>query len=58
MQKVITGNRAISLALKLERVVVMVAYPITLQTSDVEELSEMCALRELGGERFLQLERP
>lgn len=43
MQKVITANHAVSHAVRLARVEVIAAYPITPQTSIVEELSEMCA---------------
>ncbi|MDP8240968.1 MAG: hypothetical protein P9X24_17905 [Candidatus Hatepunaea meridiana] len=47
MKKVITGNHAVSHAVKAARVDVIAAYPITPQTSVVEELSEMCARGEL-----------
>ncbi|NQT33693.1 pyruvate ferredoxin oxidoreductase [bacterium] len=43
MKKVITANHAVSHAVRLARVEVIAAYPITPQTSIVEELSEMCA---------------
>lgn len=43
MDKVITGNQAVSHAVRLAKVDVIAAYPITPQTSIVEELSEMCA---------------
>ncbi len=55
MKKVITGNHAVSHAVKLARVEVIVAYPITPQTSVVEELSEMCARGELSA-TFMQSE--
>ena len=47
MKKVITGNHAVSHAVRLARVEVIAAYPITPQTSIVEELSEMCARGDL-----------
>lgn len=50
MRKVITGNHAVSYAVKLARVDVIAAYPITPQTSIVEELSEWCASGELKSE--------
>ncbi len=43
MKRVIKGNHAVSMAVKLCRVAVIAAYPITPQTTIVEELSEMCA---------------
>jgi pyruvate/2-oxoacid:ferredoxin oxidoreductase alpha subunit len=55
MQKVITGNHAVSWAVKRARVEVIVAYPITPQTSIVEELAEMCARKELDA-TFMQSE--
>jgi len=56
MQKVLTGNSAVSWAVKLVRAEVIVAYPITPQTSIVEELAEMHARGELGAAQFLQSE--
>ena len=50
MQKVITANHAVSHAVKLARVDVIAAYPITPQSSVVEELSEMCARGEMASE--------
>ena len=50
MEKVITGNHAVSHAVKLAKVDVIAAYPITPQTSIVEELSEMCARGELAAQ--------
>jgi len=50
LRKVITGNHAVSYAVKLARVDVIAAYPITPQTSIVEELSEWCASGELKSE--------
>ena len=49
MRKVITGNHAVSHAVRLARVDVVSAYPITPQTTIVEELSEMCARGDLAG---------
>ncbi len=46
MQKVITANHAVSHAVRLARPGVIAAYPITPQSSVVEELSEMCARGE------------
>ncbi len=43
VKRVIKGNHAVSMAVKLCRVAVIAAYPITPQTTIVEELSEMCA---------------
>ena len=50
MKKVLTANHAISHAVRLARVEVIAAYPITPQTSVVEELSEMCARGDLDAE--------
>ncbi len=50
MKKVITANHAVSHAVRLARVNVIAAYPITPQTSIVEELSEMCARGDLNAE--------
>ncbi len=47
MKKVITANHAVSHAVRLARVEVIAAYPITPQTSVVEELSEMCGRGDL-----------
>jgi pyruvate/2-oxoacid:ferredoxin oxidoreductase alpha subunit len=55
MKKVIMGNHAASHAVRLARVQVISAYPITPQTQIVEELSEMCAKGELDA-RFLKVE--
>jgi len=41
MLKVLTGNHAVAYAVKLSRVQVIAAYPITPQTTIVEKLSEM-----------------
>ncbi|AWR96175.1 pyruvate ferredoxin oxidoreductase [Acidianus sulfidivorans JP7] len=50
MNKVITGNEAVALAVKLSRVKVTGIYPITPQTYIIEELSEMKAKGELEAE--------
>jgi pyruvate/2-oxoacid:ferredoxin oxidoreductase alpha subunit len=55
MRKVITGNEAVAHGVKLSRVQVISAYPITPQTTIVEELSEMCADGRLNA-RFLKVE--
>jgi pyruvate ferredoxin oxidoreductase alpha subunit len=55
MKKVITGNEAIAHGVKLSRVQVISAYPITPQTTIVEELSQMCADGRLNA-RFLKVE--
>ncbi|MFH1024222.1 MAG: pyruvate ferredoxin oxidoreductase [Planctomycetota bacterium] len=53
--RVITGNSAVAHAVRLARVQVVSAYPITPQTSIVEKLSEMCASGELAAE-FIKVE--
>ena len=55
MRHVIKGNHAVSHGVRLSRVGVISAYPITPQTSIVEELSEMCANGELNA-RFIKVE--
>jgi pyruvate/2-oxoacid:ferredoxin oxidoreductase alpha subunit len=50
LKQVIKGNHAVSHGVKLSRVEVISAYPITPQTSIVEKLSEMCAKGELDAE--------
>ncbi|ARM74730.1 transketolase C-terminal domain-containing protein [Acidianus manzaensis] len=50
MSKVITGNEAVALGVKLSRVKVTGIYPITPQTYIIEELSEMKAKGELEAE--------
>jgi pyruvate/2-oxoacid:ferredoxin oxidoreductase alpha subunit len=55
VRKVIVGNHAISLGVKLARCEVISAYPITPQTQVVEMLSEMCASGELDA-RFIKVE--
>ena len=54
-RKVIMGNHAVSYGVKLARVQVISAYPITPQTQVVEMLSEMCANGELAA-KFLKVE--
>jgi len=55
MKNVLMGNHAASHAVRLARVQVISAYPITPQTQIVEELSEMCAKGDLAA-RFLKVE--
>lgn len=55
MKQVIKGNYAVSQGVKLCRVKVISAYPITPQTTIVEELSEMCARGELDA-KFIKVE--
>lgn len=55
MKQVIKGNHAVSHGVRLSGVDVVSAYPITPQTSIVEELSEMCARGELDA-RFIKVE--
>ena len=55
MRTTLTGNHAQSLAAKLARVQVVAAYPITPQTTIVEELAEMVASGELPAQ-FLEVE--
>ena len=55
MRKVIKGNHAVSHGVRLSRVKVISAYPITPQTTIVEELSEMCASGALEA-RFIKVE--
>ncbi|MCP4689991.1 MAG: pyruvate ferredoxin oxidoreductase [Desulfobacterales bacterium] len=55
MKQVIKGNHAVSHAVKLSRVKVISAYPITPQTTIVEGLSELCASGELDA-RFIKVE--
>jgi pyruvate/2-oxoacid:ferredoxin oxidoreductase alpha subunit len=54
-RKVIVGNHAVSLGVKLARCQVISAYPITPQTQIVEMLSEMCSSGELPA-RFIRVE--
>ena len=55
MKKAIKGNHAVSHGVRLSRVGVISAYPITPQTTIVEELSEMCARGEISA-RFIKVE--
>jgi pyruvate/2-oxoacid:ferredoxin oxidoreductase alpha subunit len=55
VKKIIVGNHAVSLGVKLARTQVISAYPITPQTQVVEMLSEMCSTGELPA-RFIKVE--
>jgi pyruvate/2-oxoacid:ferredoxin oxidoreductase alpha subunit len=55
VRKVIVGNHAVSLGVKLARCEVISAYPITPQTQVVEMLSEMCSSGALDA-RFIKVE--
>ena len=55
MRRVITGNEAVAQGVRLSRVKVISAYPITPQTTIVEGLSEMCGDGRLAA-RFLKVE--
>ena len=55
MKKVISGNEVVSIAVKLARVQVISAYPITPQTAIAEKLSEICGSGELNA-RFVRVE--
>ena len=55
MKKAIKGNHAVSHGVRLSKVGVISAYPITPQTTIVEALSEMCAGGELDA-RFIKVE--
>jgi pyruvate/2-oxoacid:ferredoxin oxidoreductase alpha subunit len=55
VKKVIVGNHAVSLGVKLARTEVIAAYPITPQTQVVEMLSEMCGSGELAA-KFIKVE--
>src|SRR4030067_2030940 len=55
MKKFITGNQAVAYGVILSRVDVISAYPITPQTTIVEELSELIASGRLNT-RFLKVE--
>ena len=55
MKRVITGNQAVAYGVILSRVDVISAYPITPQTTIVEELSELIASGRLDT-RFLKVE--
>lgn len=55
VKKVLMGNHAVSHGVKLSRVQVISAYPITPQTHIVEKLSEMCANGDLDA-KFIKVE--
>jgi pyruvate/2-oxoacid:ferredoxin oxidoreductase alpha subunit len=55
VRQVIKGNHAVSQGVRLARVQVISAYPITPQTTIVEELSEMCAQGLLDA-RYIKVE--
>ena len=55
MEKVVTGNYAVSWGARLSRVQVIAAYPITPQTSIIELLANFCADGELDA-RFIKVE--
>ena len=55
MKALITGNEAVSLAVKLARVEVIAAYPITPQTSISEKLSLYCSRGEMDAD-FIKVE--
>jgi len=55
MKKVLEGSHAIAEAVRLARVQVIAAYPITPQTHIVEALSEYCARKALKA-RFINVE--
>lgn len=55
VQKVITGNHAVSYGVRLARVEVISAYPITPQTQVVELLSKFCSDGSLPA-RFIKVE--
>ena len=55
MKKVIEGSHAVSEAVRLARVEVIAAYPITPQTHIVEALSEYCSNGSLNA-RFINVE--
>lgn len=55
MRKIITGNQAVAYGVMLSHVEVISAYPITPQTTIVEELSDLCGSGRLKA-RFLKVE--
>lgn len=55
MKQVIKGNHAVAQGVRLSRVEVISAYPITPQTTIVEELSEICASGKLDA-KFIKVE--
>ncbi|MCL4334307.1 MAG: pyruvate ferredoxin oxidoreductase, partial [Candidatus Thermoplasmatota archaeon] len=54
-RKIMTGNEAVAVGVKLSGVKVIAAYPITPQTTIVEKLAEMVANGELDS-RFIEVE--
>ncbi len=55
MKTILTGNHAVAYAVKLSRVKVVSAYPITPQTTIVEKIAEMIAKGEMDAE-FVNVE--
>ena len=55
MKKIITGNQAVAYGVMLSQVEFISAYPITPQTTIVEELSELCARGRVKA-RFTKVE--
>ncbi len=55
MKRVLSGNKAVAYGVMLSRVQVISAYPITPQTTIVEELSRFCAEGELEA-KFIKVE--
>ncbi|MEA2063703.1 MAG: pyruvate ferredoxin oxidoreductase [Gemmatimonadota bacterium] len=55
LKKILTGNEAVSTAVRLARVEVIAAYPITPQTSISEKLSLYCARGEMDAD-FIKVE--
>lgn len=55
MKRIITGNQAVAYGVMLSHVELIAAYPITPQTTIVEELSELCARGRVHA-RFLKVE--
>jgi len=55
MKELLTGNQAFSQGVRLARVQVISAFPITPQTSVVEELAKICANDQLGAQ-FIRVE--
>jgi len=55
MKRIITGNQAVAYGVMLSHVELIAAYPITPQTTIVEELSELCATGRVKA-RFLKVE--
>ncbi|HPX11737.1 MAG TPA: pyruvate ferredoxin oxidoreductase, partial [Syntrophales bacterium] len=55
MKRVLEGSQAVAEAVRLSRVAVISAYPITPQTHIVETLSDFCAQGKMNA-RFLRVE--